>query len=65
MLLIYGRQDHVIPVSQFADIKAALTAAGVRNELLLVNAGHGLDSPAHYSYLVRDVLEFLGATWKY
>ena len=33
-------------------------------ELLLVNGGHGLDFPTHYSNLVPDVLEFLDATWK-
>lgn len=64
MLLIHGRQDPVIPVSQSESMHAALTAAGVRNELFLVNGGHGLDFPTHYSYLVPDVLEFLDATWK-
>jgi acetyl esterase/lipase len=64
MLLIHGRQDPLIPVSQSKEMQAALTAAGVRNELLLVNGGHGLDFPAHYSNLVPDVLEFLSATWK-
>ena len=64
MLLIHGRQDPLIPVSQSEEMQAALTAAGVRNDLLLVNGGHGLDFPAHYSNLVPDVLEFLSATWK-
>jgi acetyl esterase/lipase len=64
MLVIHGRQDPLIPVSQSEEMQAALTAAGVRNELLLVNGGHGLDFPAHYSNLVPDVLEFLDATWK-
>ena len=64
MLLIHGRQDPLIPVSQSREMQSALTAAGVRNELLLVNGGHGLDFPAHYSYLVPNVLEFLDATWK-
>jgi acetyl esterase/lipase len=64
MLLIHGRQDPVIPLSQSEHMQATLTAAGVRNELLVVNGGHGLDFPAHYSNLIADVLEFLYATWK-
>jgi acetyl esterase/lipase len=64
MLLIHGRQDPLIPVSQSEQMQTALTAAGVRNELLLVTGGHGLDFPAHFSDLVPDVLEFLDATWK-
>ena len=64
MLLIHGRQDPLIPVSQSEEMPAALTAAGVRNQLILVNGGHGLDFPAHYSNLVPDVLEFLDTTWK-
>jgi acetyl esterase/lipase len=64
MLLIHGRQDPLIPVSQSREMRSALTAAGVRNQLLLVNGGHGLDFPANYSNLVPHVLEFLSATWK-
>ncbi len=63
-LLIQGRQDSVIPVSQSEEMQATLTAAGVSNELLLVHGGHGLDFPTHYSELVPDVIEFLDATWK-
>ncbi len=64
MLLIHGRQDPVIPVSQSEEMQARLTAAGVSNELLLVHGGHGLDFPTKYSDLVPDVIEFLDATWK-
>ena len=64
MLLIHGRQDPVIPVSQSEEMRAALTAAGVSNELLLVHGGHALDFPTKYSNLVPDVLEFLDTTWK-
>jgi len=64
MLLIHGRQDSVIPVSQSEQMQAALTAAGVSSELLLVHGGHGLDFPTGYSNLVPDVLEFLDQTWK-
>jgi acetyl esterase/lipase len=63
MLLIHGRQDGVIPVSQSEKVSAALTKAGVPNELLLVHGGHGLDFPTHYSNLVPGVLAFLEATW--
>jgi acetyl esterase/lipase len=65
MLLIHGRQDNVIPVSQSERMHDALTDAGVRNELILVQGGHGLDFPAHYSNLVPNVLEFLATTWNY
>ena len=64
MLLIHGRQDPLIPVSQSEQMQAALTAAGVRNELILVNGGHDLDFPPHYSDLIPDVVEFLDTTWK-
>ena len=64
MLLIDGRQDSVIPVSQSEQMQAALTAAGVPNELVLVHGGHYLDFPTDYSSLVPDVLEFLDTTWK-
>jgi acetyl esterase/lipase len=64
VLLIHGRQDPLIPVSQSEDMQAELTAAGVRNELLLVNGSHNLDFPPHYSQLIPEVLQFLDATWK-
>ena len=64
MFLIHGPQDAVIPVSQSEEMQAALTAAGVPNELFLVHGGHGLAFPTHYSYLAPEVLEFLDTTWK-
>ena len=64
MLLIHGRQDPLIPVSQSEQMRAALTAAGVRNELILVNGEHDLNFPPNYSNLIRDVLQFLDTTWK-
>ncbi len=63
MLLIQGRQDPLIPMSQSEEMATALSAAGVRNQLILVNGTHNLDFPAHYSNLIPDVLEFLDATW--
>jgi acetyl esterase/lipase len=59
MLLIQGRQDSVIPMSQSERMQAELTAAGVPNELFLVQGGHGLDFPTDYSSLVPEVVEFL------
>jgi len=64
MLLVQGLQDPLIPVSQSTELAAALTAAGVRNQLFLVPGGHDLDFPLHYSNLVPKILEFLETTWK-
>jgi acetyl esterase/lipase len=63
MFLVHGRQDPVIPVSQSEELQAALTAAGVPNELALVHGGHGLDFPTHYSYLVPSIAAFLDSVW--
>ena len=63
MFLVHGRQDPIIPVSQSEEMQAALTAAGVPNELALVHGGHGLDFPAHYSFLVPRIAAFLDAVW--
>jgi len=43
---------------------AALDAAGVPNQLVLVPGGHDLDFPVHYADLTRRLLEFLNATWQ-
>jgi dipeptidyl aminopeptidase/acylaminoacyl peptidase len=64
MLLIQGRQDSVIPVSQSIRMHAALTADPVPNELILIHAGHGLDFPTDYSNLVPDVISFLDTAWE-
>jgi acetyl esterase/lipase len=64
MFLVQGRQDPLIPYSQSVDMAAALSAAGVRNRLVLVNGGHDLDFPDHYANLTGQILEFLDATWK-
>jgi acetyl esterase/lipase len=65
MFLVHGRQDPLIPVSQSESMAAALTAAGVRNKLVLVNGTHDLDFPAHYSQLIPSVVDFLNATWNH
>jgi acetyl esterase/lipase len=64
MFLVHGLQDPLIPVSQARQMARALTAAGVTNQLVLVNGGHALAFPDAYSNLVPRVLEFLSATWK-
>ncbi len=63
MLLIHGLEDPLIPVSQSESMAAALTTAGVRNELILVPGGHDLDFPVHYANLTPRLLEFLQTTW--
>jgi acetyl esterase/lipase len=64
MLLVHGQQDFFVPASQSQAMAAALSAAGVRNQLILVPGGHPLDFPTHYSELIHTVLEFLAANWK-
>ncbi len=64
MFLVHGNHDPLIPVSQSEQMAAALAAAGVRERLVLVNGGHDLDFPSHYSKLIPQILEFLNATWK-
>jgi acetyl esterase/lipase len=64
MLLVHGREDALVPSSQSQAMSAALSAAGVRNQFILVPGGHRLDFPAQYSELIPRVLEFLATTWK-
>ena len=63
MLLIHGRQDPLIPVSQSEEMQGALNAAGVRNKLTLVNGGHELNFPPHYPQLIPKALGFLDTIW--
>ena len=60
MLLVHGLEDPLIPVSQSETMAAALTAAGVRNQLILVQGGHDLDFPVTLWNLIPRLLEFLG-----
>jgi acetyl esterase/lipase len=64
MLLVHGLQDSFVPASQSQAMAARLSAAGVRNQLILVPGGHPLDFPRHYSELIPRLLEFLDTTWK-
>jgi acetyl esterase/lipase len=62
MLLVQGRQDPLIPMSQSVAMAHALAAAGVPHQLILVNGGHKLDFPDHYVDLIPQMLEFLQET---
>jgi acetyl esterase/lipase len=64
MFLVHGLADPLVPASQSQALAATLTAAGVRDQLVLVAGGHQLDFPAHYSKLIPQILEFLRTTWK-
>ena len=64
MLLVQGSEDPLIPASQSTELAAALTSAGVRDELIMVPGGHNLDFPVNYSNLIPEILEFLDTTWK-
>jgi acetyl esterase/lipase len=63
MLLVHGLEDPLVPVAQSRAMAAALGAAGVTHQLILVPGGHNLDFPVHYANLTRRLLEFLSATW--
>jgi acetyl esterase/lipase len=63
MLIIQGLQDPLIPVSQSEDLANALTAAGVRNQLIFEPGGHLIDFPSMYSDLIPPILSFLQTTW--
>jgi acetyl esterase/lipase len=65
-LLIHGADDPLVPDSQSIEMAAALTEAGVRNQLVLLpGKGHDLrfpiDTPRN---LVPQILAFLNVTWK-
>jgi acetyl esterase/lipase len=64
MFFVQGRQDALIPASQSVQMVKALESVGVSAQLAVVNGGHDLNFPAHYSNLIRQILEFLDATWK-
>ena len=58
-----GLQDTLVPTDQSQSMAAALDAAGVTNQLVLVPGGHNLDYPVHYADLTHRLLEFLSTTW--
>jgi dipeptidyl aminopeptidase/acylaminoacyl peptidase len=65
-MLIHGGNDTLVPPMQSQELAAALTRAGVRNELIVLpGAGHKLNFPINTPRnLVFQILEFLNATWK-
>jgi acetyl esterase/lipase len=63
MLLVHGLRDPLVPVGQSRAMAAALAAAGVPDQLILVSGGHALDFPAHYADLTQRLLEFLSGSW--
>ena len=65
-LLIHGGSDPLVPVSQSIELAQALTAAGVRNDLVILpGSGHDLNFPAGTpKNLITQILEFLNTTWK-
>jgi acetyl esterase/lipase len=65
MLLVHGLQDPLVPVDQSQAMAAALAAAGVTDQLILVHGGHDLNFPVEYGNLTRRLLEFLKATWNH
>ena len=65
VFLVHGADDPLVPVSQSEELAAALTAAGVPNQLVVIpGAGHDLDFPIKTPrILIFQILEFLEATW--
>ena len=66
VFLVHGARDPLVPVSQSEEMAAALTNAGVRNQLVIIRGGgHNLDFPNRTPpNLVFQILEFLSTTWK-
>ncbi len=63
--LVHGAIDTWVPVSQSEELAAALSGAGVPNQLDVIHgAGHDLDFPSKTPRnLVLKILEFLDTTW--
>ncbi|MGC8638852.1 MAG: alpha/beta hydrolase fold domain-containing protein [Isosphaeraceae bacterium] len=66
VFLVHGARDPLVPLSQSQELAAALTHAGVPNQLVIIpGGGHNLDFPNRTPQnLVFQILEFLSATWK-
>jgi acetyl esterase/lipase len=65
-LLIHGEDDPLVPAAQSVELADALTAAGVRNQIIILpGAGHDLNFPINTpGNLTFQILAFLDATWK-
>lgn len=60
VVTVHGREDRIVPYAQAVCFHDALTAAGVRNDLItLPDAGHAFDANAAFSAYPR-ILGFLG-----
>ena len=65
MLLIHGRQDPPIPVSQSEEMQVAAHGGRRVNDLLLVNGGHALDFKRTIQIWYPTCLNFSSANlWK-
>ncbi len=63
MLLVHGLEDPLVPVDQSQEMAAALVAAGVTHQFIVVQGGHDLDFPVDHGNLTGRLLEFLRTTW--
>lgn len=65
VFLVHGASDPLVPVTQSAELAAALTNAGVPHQLVVIAGGHNLDFPVRTPRnLLSQILEFLSTTWK-
>lgn len=64
MLLVHGRQDPVVPVSQSQQFSAALSNAGVPNQLELIHGTHALEFPTREPELIPGIVAFLNGVWQ-
>lgn len=63
MLILQGSADNVVPMSQSQELAAALSAAGVRNQLeILPGAQHGFGFDVPGRDLLSEVIAFLRST---
>jgi acetyl esterase/lipase len=64
VLMIHGDDDHLVPLDQSQRLAAALSAAGVRNQLTVVpGARHGFDLHVGQRDLLPEILAFLDSAW--
>lgn len=66
MFLIHGSADDLVPVAQSVRMNAALAAAGVPHQLVVLPGGtHKLDFPGRYANIIPRILAFLDASWNH
>ncbi|HEV3122731.1 MAG TPA: alpha/beta hydrolase [Isosphaeraceae bacterium] len=65
MLVVHGQLDKLVPLDQSRALDAALEAAGVPHQLVVVNgARHGFGLHADKTDLTPVILDFLDHVWK-